>query len=422
MKNKIIYALACLAYSIFMMGCSSEIKDGTTDIDEWPMPVEDFNVKISHPSMLHTAADFKRVKEKVAAGTQPWADGWDVLIANDKAQETYTANPTVKLIRGGGSREEPEKDNYARAMYDVAAAYQLGLRWKISGDEKYAKAAVKILNAWATTCISISGDSNKFLAAGIYGYQFANAAEILRDYDGWSKEEFDRFRKWMTDIFYPLNKDFLDRHNGACITHYWANWDMCNMASALAIGILNDNKEIINYALNYFKVGTGNGSINNAIPALHTYEGVVIGQGQESGRDQGHAALTISLYGAYCQMAYNIGVDFFGYQSNKVLAMGEYAALYNLKGSKIADADMPFKQYVNCNGETHTIVSNIARGDARPSWELIYNHYAKVKKVPVKWVKEFAEQVRPEGGGGNYGPNSGGYDQLGFGTLMYTQE
>lgn len=42
--------------------------------------------------------------------------------------------------------------------------------------------------------------------------------------------------------------------------------------------------------------------------------------------------------------------------------------------------------------------------------------------MPVKWVKEFAEQVRPEGGGGNYGPNSGGYDQLGFGTLMYTQE
>ena len=190
----------------------------------------------------------------------------------------------------------------------------------------------------------------------------------------------------------------------------------------MRLSFLNDNKEIINYALNYFKVGTGNGSINNAIPALHTYEGVVIGQGQESGRDQGHAALTISLYGAYCQMAYNIGVDFFGYQSNKVLAMGEYAALYNLKGSKIADADMPFKQYVNCNGETHTIVSNIARGDARPSWELIYNHYAKVKKVPVKWVKEFAEQVRPEGGGGNYGPNSGGYDQLGFGTLMYTQE
>jgi len=28
-----------------------------------------------------------------------------------------------------------------------------------------------------------------------------------------------------------------------------------------------------------------------------------------------------------------------------------------------------------------------------------------------------AEKTRPEGGGGDYGPNSGGFDQLGYGTL-----
>lgn len=420
MKKNFIYSFILLAATVFS-SCSSEIKDGTTDIDEWPDPIENFDIKISHPCLLHTANDFKRVKDKVNAGNQPWLDGWNILIANDKAQDTYVANPTVKLIRGGGSMEEPEADNYARAMYDVAAAYQLGLRWKISGDNKYATAAVKILNAWAQTCKSINGDSNKYLAAGIYGYQFANAAEILRDYSGWEKSDFENFKKWMLDLFYPLNQDFLVRHNGTCISHYWSNWDMCNMASGLAIGILCDDNEKINFNLNYFKKGAGNGAINNAVVALHTYDGVTIGQGQESGRDQGHAVLTISLYGAYCQMAYNIGVDLFGYENNKVLALAEYLALYNLN-TDIADVDMPFTQYTNCVGETHTIVSNVARGETRPSWELIYNHYAKVKKVPVRWVAQFAEKVRPEGGGGNYGPNSGGYDQLGFGTLMYTQE
>jgi hypothetical protein len=29
--------------------------------------------------------------------------------------------------------------------------------------------------------------------------------------------------------------------------------------------------------------------------------------------------------------------------------------------------------------------------------------------------------VHPEGGGGDYGSTSGGYDQLGFGTLMYAK-
>ncbi|MBF0650140.1 alginate lyase family protein [Dysgonomonas sp. GY75] len=420
MKKIFIYSLMFIATTTFG-ACSSEIKDGTTDIDSWPDPVEEFDVKLSHPCMLHTAADFKRVKEKVNANAQPWTDGWNILIANDKAQETYTANPVAKLIRGGGSKEEPEADNYSKAMYDVAAAYQLGLRWKISGDDKYADAAVKILNAWATTCKSINGDSNKYLAAGIYGYQFANAAEILRDYSGWAAADFNAYKTWLSDLFYPLNKDFLERHNGTCISHYWTNWDVCNMASGLAIGILCDDKEKINYNLNYFKKGAGNGGINQAVTSLHTLNGQVLGQGQESGRDQGHATLVISLYGAFCQMAYNIGVDFFAYDNNKLLALCEYTAMYNVD-TTIADTDMPFTKYTNCEGETHTIISNVGRGTLRPAWELIYNHYAKVKKISAPWSQKFAEKVRPEGGGGNYGPNSGGYDQMGFGTLMYTQE
>lgn len=32
-----------------------------------------------------------------------------------------------------------------------------------------------------------------------------------------------------------------------------------------------------------------------------------------------------------------------------------------------------------------------------------------------------AESVRPEGGGGDHGTTSGGFDQLGFGTVMYAK-
>ena len=33
-----------------------------------------------------------------------------------------------------------------------------------------------------------------------------------------------------------------------------------------------------------------------------------------------------------------------------------------------------------------------------------------------------AAKAAPEGGGGDYGPDSGGYDQLGFGTLAFTRD
>lgn len=68
-------------------------------------------------------------------------------------------------------------------MRDAAAAWQLGLRWKLSGDDKFATAAVKILNDWAAKCKKItSNDANQVLAAGAQGYTFANAGELLQTF------------------------------------------------------------------------------------------------------------------------------------------------------------------------------------------------------------------------------------------------
>ena len=81
--------------------------------------------------------------------------------------------------------------------------------------------------------------------------------------------------------------------------------------------------------------------------------------------------------------------------------------------------DVPFKTYRN-DQVTQNVISNVARGDARPVWELVYNHYVKLKGLPAPYTTRMAEKGRPEGGGGDYGPNSGGFDQLGYGTLTAT--
>lgn len=403
---------------LMAMACSKKIA-AETDISE--NPADSDSLQLTHPCMLHTQSDFDFVKQKVNAGASPWKEGWNVLIASAYASASYTASPVAKLVRGGGSTEEPDADNYSSAYRDAAAAYQLALRWKITGNDAYAAAAVAILNAWAGVCKSISGDSNKFLASGLYGYQFANAAEILRTYSGWTATDFTAFKQWLLTVFYPLALDFLERHNGTCSSHYWTNWDIANMNTLLAIGILTDDAAKINYAIAYFKGGIGTGNINNAVIKVFSVDGDQLGQCQESGRDQGHATLDISLYGSFCQMAYNIGTDLFAYDNNKVLALCEYTAKYNVSDT----TTVPFTAYKNCDAASltpeHTVVSSDQRGTIRPSWELIYNHYVKIKNVKATWSQKFAEKVRPEGGGGNYGPNSGGFDQLGFGTLMYSK-
>lgn len=50
----------------------------------------------------------------------------------------------------------------------------------------------------------------------------------MRDYGAF---DLAAFQEMVADVFYPLNNQFLTGHNDACITNYWANWDLCNMAS-----------------------------------------------------------------------------------------------------------------------------------------------------------------------------------------------
>lgn len=56
-------------------------------------------------------------------------------------------------------------------------AYQNALRWKIGGTRDNADAAVRIMMQWVRECNGLGGDTNVSLAAGIYGYEWANAAE-----------------------------------------------------------------------------------------------------------------------------------------------------------------------------------------------------------------------------------------------------
>ncbi|MEY2869356.1 MAG: hypothetical protein RIR01_1847 [Bacteroidota bacterium] len=375
-----------------------------------------------HPGLLHSQADFDRMKTKVAQNQNPWISGWNRLKYNSHSSSTYVMKgPVVKLIRGGSSTEEPDPDNYSTAFNDAAAAYQNAIAWKISGDDAYAAKAIEILNAWAATCTSISGDSNRALGAGIYGYEFANAAEIMRDSKCWSAKDFSAFKQWIVNVFYTVNYNFLETHWNTCNTHYWANWDLCNLASILSIAVLTDDSVKYDYAINYLKNGIGNGQLIKAINNIHSKgsdDDIDLGQLQESGRDQGHALMNIGLLGTIAQMANSQGDDIYGYNDNLILKGAEYIAKFNF-----GKLSVPFTAYTNCDNITHTTSADDAsRGNVRPIWERIYNHYVVEKGLTARYVKKARELHYPEGGGGDYDPNSGGYDELGFGTLLYSLE
>ncbi|MFI7632882.1 AbfB domain-containing protein [Nonomuraea sp. NPDC049400] len=361
---------------------------------------------VKHPGLLHTQADFDRMRAQVNAGAQPWKAGWDKLVANGRSRSTWKARPLETVVRGGTGA------NHVQLAIDVAAAYQNALRWKISGEKAHGDTARDVLNAWSATLKAVNGNADRYLAAGIQGWQLANVGEIMRGYPGF---DFERFTKMMLTVFYPMNDRFLREHNGACITNYWANWDLCNMASILAIGVLADDQAKVDQAVEYFKHGKGNGAIMNAVPFLHPGG---LGQWQESGRDQGHTSVGVGWMGVLCEMAWNQGIDLYGYAGDRFMKGAEYVAKYNL-GETVPFTTYKWGHSTTCAQRQQTEISAAGRGATEPIWALLLNHYGVRRGLAVPYIEAYSKRVAPEGGGGDYGGSK--YDHLGFGTLTFTR-
>lgn len=421
MRKIFVNIFVCTALAVSSSACSPEFKNGVSDIDSWEDNTS-YEFTINHPCLVHTQADFDRVKAKVEQQAQPWYDGWNELLESKYADPDRAHSPQKEIIR------HSQGGNYNTAAFDAGQAYQLALRWKISGDTKCADKAVQILNDWARTCTDgvnqtqYQTDSHRLLAAGFIGYQFANPAEIMRDYEGWKKEDFEFFKEWITKTFYPICYEFLGDHFNSDPEDGWMSWDLPAMLTILSIGVLCDDADKINFAIDYFYNGAGMGCIDNSVVAMHEdpagrVQGKHLAQSQEMGRDQGHATLNVPLHGYFCQTAYNIGIDLFSYKENIVLDLCEYTAKYNVNPEEAVN--LPYTPYYSGKEGWHNVVASDGRGRQRPGWELIYNHYAKVLKANAPYSQEFATKMRPEGGGER---GTAEACDLGFGTLMYTLE
>lgn len=201
----------------------------------------------------------------------------------------------------------------------------------------------------------------------------------------------------LKNVFHPLNEQFLTGHNDACITNYWTNWDLCAVASVMAIGILCDDAVLYDRSVDYFKTGAGNGSIKNAVPFVYSGADAGLAQWQESGRDQGHTLMGMGRMGAICEMAWSQGDDLYGYDGNRFMKAAQYVATYNL------GQDVPFTTYAwgsgqNCAPNEQTVISAASHGDARPVWDLLHCHYARRRGLSVPYITALAEKGRPEGG------------------------
>jgi len=365
----------------------------------------------AHPGVVHTQADIDRMKAKVLASQEPWLSGYNVLMGSAYNNLGWPAYDVDYIIRGGTG------DNYTRCQEDAQLMYTLALIWHLTGDTNYASRAVYFTGVWSGLQ-GLQGNSNASLAAGICGYLFAAAGDLLSTYPGWAEPDKQAYKDMMMRVFYPANYDFLWRHHGTFYTgggntHYRLNWDTCNMAAMAAIGILCDNRAVYEQAVDYYKNGLGNGNIRRAAWYVHP-DG--LGQGEEAGRDQGHNLGGWYFMAQLCQAAWNQGDDLWSFDNNRPLRVWEYNAKYNLWND-----DVPYARHRNSDlSYTEGSVSGGGRGlGGYHQYELVYNHYKNLMGIAAPWSEMAAAATRPEPWPSK-AVHPSQVDWFGLGTLTYS--
>lgn len=356
------------------------------------------NAQFVHPGGLHTLADLNRMKTNVLAGNHPWIDDWNMLITDAWAQSNVATHATANFDA-----------NRQNAGQDASSAYLNTIRWYISGDVNFANTATNILNVWAST-VNTNYNSTDFGLVSLPTTSFALAGELLRTYPGWKPADFSAFTNMVVQYLYQPCSNFISSQSSQYGN--WASWDSPNDAAIIAIAVLCDNTNMFNQAVNFYKYGAagtgyGSGAISNAIPFLYG----CLGQPMEAGRDQEHCSLGIGYLGDLCQVAWNQGMDLYGFANNRLLAGVEYLARYNLSHNVPYTA---LNALAGASGGDHMFfVSNNGRGriDDRPVYEMFYNHYVVQQGLDAPNLTAMAALYRPE---------HGSRDHFGYGTLTYT--
>ncbi|MBR1666454.1 MAG: alginate lyase family protein [Bacteroidaceae bacterium] len=401
-----------------------------------------------HPGGLHTQADFDRVKAQLAAGNKTVKAAYQKLTGAAYSQSGVQTNPVEVIVRGGGQGE-----NYINACRGATMAYQNALRWKLAGSKANANAAVRILMAWANTTKDVSGDSNYALASGLYGYQFAQAAELMRDYEGWAPEDFERFKQWMLSVWYSKAIGFLRGRNGTWENagkwwqapgHYWSNWGLCNALCVSMIGILCDDVFLYNQGMSYFKYdqcGTftekrsevpikndglteflGNLVVTTTDSELETGAYGQLGQMNESGRDTGHSAMALGLAIDLAKVGWNQGDDLFAYMNHRLAAGIEYVAAQTQSIANLPWVNYQYGSsgYYYSDARAYIMDGPALGAQMRPYWGSVIGIYEGVKGVRMPFSEVSYQKMGIDGGG--EGGTSGGYDHLGYSVLMNTRD
>jgi hypothetical protein len=334
-----------------------------------------------HPGVLVNKAQIQEIKKRVAAGKEPQKSAFEALKANKLGAVDYAPHPRETVECGSNSRPDLGcKDEQA----DSEAAYSQALLWAITGDEVYAKNAIRIMDAWSSTLKGGHTNANGQIQAGWTGAVFPRAAEIIRyGYGKWPDADIARFQNMLTTQFLPV------LIHGTCEN---GNKELTMAEALMNIGVFNDNRAVFDHGVRmwggrapayiYLKsdgpkpieaAGCGLGIWGNKGFTPELVDGLL----QETARDSQHANLALSAMVDGAETARQQGLDLYAEQGKRIVAALEFQAQYLPPNSAKAPEKLEF--------------------DTHPTWEIAYNQFHDRLGMSLPKMAAVLPGIRPTG-------------------------
>lgn len=189
-------ALTVVVIAGSLIGCGSP--SGTSHPAETSSVVADA-AGFVHPGVLESRGQLDFVRQQVRAQAQPWKAAFDTMMASQYAGLGYVAKP--RAVVDCGPYDHPD-NGCSDERRDADAAYTSALAWYLTGDERYARKSIQVMDAWSATLTDHTG-SNAPLQSGWAASVWTRAAEIVRYTYSGSWPDLARFQDLLRNVYLP---------------------------------------------------------------------------------------------------------------------------------------------------------------------------------------------------------------------------
>ncbi|MFD5816909.1 alginate lyase family protein [Streptomyces sp. NPDC127038] len=286
----------------------------------WPgaHPAEAAPAAFVHPGVTVSRGQLDFARTEVLAGAQPWKGAYDQMMASTYASLTRTPKPRATVECGSYSNPD---NGCTDERQDAIAAYTDALAWYVTRDDRYAKKAIELMDAWSAV-IKEHTNSNAPLQTGWAGSSWPKAAEIIKyTYTGtWANS--GRFATMLRDVYLP---EVINGSNSN------GNWELSMMEAAVGISVFLEDKTSYDKAMARFRTRaaayvylSSDGAVPKTVPSQNLdttakivsyWQGqstFVTGLTQETCRDLTHTGYGISAISHIAETSRIQGQDLYG--------------------------------------------------------------------------------------------------------------